>query len=128
MARTALGEARGISQEARQAVMWTGVNRFTAKRWFSGQTIAGTFLKFEQYDCWNWNDKNNYPLICNIATGIELYDDAMYDATLVLAGLIPDLAQGATHYYDTSIPPPAWTANATKTVQIDNLIFYKDVA
>lgn len=58
MARTAIGEARSEGTDGMQAVMWTGVNRFTTKKWFSGKTIAGTFLKRMQYDCWTPEDPN----------------------------------------------------------------------
>ena len=127
MARTAMGEARGEGDEAMQAVMWTGYNRFTAKRWFSGLTIAGTFLKKEQYSCWLMSDPN-YSYLINITPSIGLFASALQWAAGVIAGMIPDPTLGATHYFDSSIAPPDWTKGATMTKKIGRLTFYKDVA
>lgn len=128
MARTALGEARGEGEEGMQAVMWTGVNRFTAKRWYSGQTIAGTFLKGEQYDCWDWSDKTNYPLIINITDDIPLVTHALVMAADVMTGRVPDPTMGATHYYaDGMSYTPSWAATGEFTVKIGRQNFYKNV-
>lgn len=126
-ARTAMGEARGEGDLAMQAVMWSGINRYTAKRWFSGLTIAGTFLKKEQYSCWLQGDAN-YAYLIDITSAIGLFAHALDMAGSVIAGVTADPTQGATHYYDNSIPPPSWTQGAVQTVQIGRLIFYKDVA
>ena len=68
-ARTAVGEARGEGLDGMQAVIWTGLNRFTSKKWFSGQTLAGTFLMKEQYSCWLPGDPN-YALITNLTDSV----------------------------------------------------------
>lgn len=126
MARTAIGEARGEGDQAMQAVMWTILNRFTAKRWFSGQTLAGTALKAQQYDCWMPRDLN-YPLIINITDEIGLMVSALQWADAVVKGMIPDPTLGATFYYDDSIAAPAWADTGKFTVKIGRLNFYKDV-
>ena len=127
MARTAMGEARGEGEIAMHAVMWTGMNRYTLKRWFSGATIAGTFLKRMQYDCWTPEDVN-YAYIVNITDNIMLFANALRWADMVLQGMIVDPTLGATHYHDSSITPPFWAQKATLTAQIGRLTFYKDVA
>lgn len=128
MARTAIGEARGEGDIGMQAVMWTGVNRFTARRWFSGQSIAGTFLRREQYDCWTPDD-TNYGLITNITLeNSGLFVTAMQWADAVLKGMIPDPTLGATHYANLSKCNPAWVKEAMQTVVIGNHTFFKDVA
>lgn len=127
MARTAMGEARGEGREAMIAVMWSGFNRFTKKHWFSGLTIAGTFLKKSQYSCWLQGDPN-YGYLIDIQPTIELFSDALDWAAAVLRGDIPDPTQGATHYHDSSILPPEWAKAATRTAVIGRLTFYKDVA
>lgn len=125
MARTAIGEARGEGNAGMQAVMWTGMNRFTAKRWFSGRTIAGTFLKHAQYSCWLHSDVN-YPLICEVTPEIGLFADALEWAARIMKGEIADPTQGATHYHAGDAP--GWTKGATFTVQIGRHKFYKNVA
>ncbi len=126
-ARTAMGESRGEGEQAMQAVMWTGVNRFNAKRWFSCLTIAATFLRPKQYDCWMPNDPN-YSYITAITPSIGLFAEALKWAEGVINGMIPDPTLGATHYHDSSIAPPDWTVGATKTLVAGRLTFYKDVA
>ncbi len=126
MARTAIGEARGEMVEGMQAVMWTGVNRFTAKKWFSMSSIAGTFLYPKQYDCWMPHDPN-YGLITSMDESIPLLETALNWAGGVIKGIIPDPTLGATHYYANSIPAPNWVEKATFTVKIGRHLFYKNV-
>lgn len=127
MARTAMGEARSEGEEGMQAVMWTGHNRFTAKKWFSGLTIAATFMKYEQYDCWMPKDRN-FAYITSITPDIGLFKSALLWAQGVIEGTIIDPTLGATHYFDSSIAAPDWTKDATMTKVIGHLTFYKDVA
>lgn len=127
MARTAIGEARGEMVEGMQAVMWTGVNRFTAKKWFSGVSIAGTFLKFEQYDCWMPKD-SNYALITNLTEEIGILSSALGWAGCVISGMIPDPTLGATHYANLNECSPDWVAGAMETVKIGKHTFFKNVA
>lgn len=126
MARTAMGEARGEGEAGMAAVMWTGFNRFNSKKWFSALTLAGVFLKRMQYDCWRADDVN-YPYIINITADIGLFRDALAWAAQVISGGTVDPTSGATHYYDSSIPPPAWVDTAIKTVTIGRLTFFKNV-
>ena len=127
MARTAIGEARGEGQDGMQAVMWTGVNRFTTKKWFSGKTIAGTFLKRMQYDCWTPEDVN-YAYIVNITEDIGLFRNALVWAGQCLAGMIPDPTNNCTHYYADNIAPPDWAATGEFVIQIGRQRFYRGVA
>ena len=126
MARTAVGEARGEGDEGMQAVMWTGVNRYTARKWFSGQTIAGTFLKKEQFSCWNPDDPN-YSLICNISPDIGVFFNALKWASAVIAGVIIDPTLGSTHYKRVGTPA-AWAEGQTPVITIGNHEFYKGIA
>lgn len=127
MGRTALGEARGERDIGMQAVMWSGMNRFTMKRWYSGKTIAGTFLKAEQYDCWMTHDPN-YRVIIDMTP-----DDAKLLMVLtwadgVMKGTLPDPTLGATHYANLAACNPKWVADATQTVIIGRHTFFKNVA
>lgn len=126
-ARTAIGEARGEGDIAMQAVMWVGVNRFTAKKWFSAASIAGTLLMKEQFSCWLQNDPN-YALISSLSPNVGLMPAALQWAAGVIAGMIPDPTLGATHYYDDSIAAPDWVNGATLTIKIGRLNFFKNVA
>lgn len=127
MARTAIGEARGEGDIAMQAVMWVGMNRFTAKRWFSAASIAGTLLMKEQFSCWLQGDPN-YALITSLGEAAGFMPLALQWASAVLTGMISDPTFGSTHYYDDSIAPPSWVKGATSTVKIGKLNFFKNVA
>lgn len=127
VARTAVGEARGDGDIAMQAVMWTILNRFTAKRWFSGQSLAGTALKKMQYDCWMPSDPN-YALITNIEANVSLFASALLWADSVMKGMIPDPTLGATHYANLNTCAPSWLAGATQTIVIGHQTFFKNVA
>lgn len=126
MARTAVGEARGEGPVGMQAVMWTGLNRFTSKKWFSGLTIAGTFLKPGQFSCWMPHD-SNFLLIIDQGAGIPAYDHAMQWAECVLKGSIPDPTKGATHYVNLAIAQPAWIKTGKETIKLGNHTFFTDV-
>lgn len=124
MARTALGEARGEGQNGMIAVMWTGMNRFTSKHWYSGYTIAGTFLMPKQYSCWNDGDSNRQ-YCADVTEEIGLFASALQWADFVLKGMSVDPTLGATHYVNLSVAQPSWLAKAERTVQIGNHTFYK---
>lgn len=125
MARTAIGEARGEGPLGMQAVMWTGLNRFNAKKWFSGATIAGTFLKRLQYDCWMPDDPN-YSIIANMSPDAgTLLAAALTWSMGIINGSISDPTGGATHYFSDSISPPNWVQSAEFTVKIGRQSFYR---
>ena len=46
----------------------------------------------------------------------------------MISGAEPDITEGATHYYATTMSkPPAWAAKATQTLRLGNHLFFKDV-
>lgn len=53
LARTIYGEARGEKTAGKKAVACVIMNRYKAKKWFSGKTIAETCQKPWQFSCWN---------------------------------------------------------------------------
>lgn len=124
LARTIYGEARGEPEEGQYAVGATVVNRLALNTWY-GDTITHVCLKPYQYSCWLKSDPN-YTKLLDIADDDPLLLPFIYIAENVING-VEDPTHGATHYYAVSIPPPAWIANATFTVQIGHHRFYKDV-
>jgi N-acetylmuramoyl-L-alanine amidase len=125
MARTALGEARGESDVGMQAVMWVGINRFTAKKWFSALSIAGTFLLPLQFSCWNPEDPNR-KYIADVTSDISLFEDCLAWADAVIKGTIPDPTLGATHYKRVG-SDASWAEGKTPVVTIGNHEFYKNI-
>jgi len=58
---------------------------------------------------------------------IELFFQIMYFSKLMLGsqGMMFDVTDGATHYHNDSVKPE-WAKSMTRTVRIDNHIFYRE--
>lgn len=97
--RTVYGEARGEPFAGQVAVAWVIRNRATWEppAWW-GHTVSAVCNKPYQFSCHNANDPN-----CRIVQALS--DNNLVYLTLlhgvvepVMAGDIPDLTLGATHY------------------------------
>jgi len=130
---TAYCEASSASPDERRFVIRTFFNRLAlGKPARYGSTVAGVCVKRYQYSEWNADVADN----ANLERGAEAPEDdpvlqdcaAAYDEVAgdVAAGA-PDPTGGATHYFDHSIKPPYWAAQATITLTTDNFTFLKDV-
>ena len=126
-------EARGESITAKAAVLAVLRNRANdpKNRW--PKTLAGVVLQPAQFSSFNRNDANVtvWPKPPEGMDWLAWLDScAVYDAPLTA-----DPTMGATHYHDSSIPPPAvaWLGaghtvadlEALKTCQIGRLSFYR---
>jgi N-acetylmuramoyl-L-alanine amidase len=123
MALCAWREARNQKDAAIAGVCWAIQNRADNPGWW-GHDIPSVVLKAKQFSSFNQGDPNwqkfpdeNNPTDKNV---FEI-------ASLVFTHGIVDPTEGATHYHDTSICPPAWTEGATRICQIGDFIFYKNV-
>lgn len=124
-ARTLWMEARGEGPAGEQAVAHVIFNRLSSDRW--GSCYASVCLAPFQFSCWNTADPNRRTMAAlseadsDIAacvalfSGIEDQDDPTFGATHYVTAAVLD--QGA----------PAWVSGATRTVQIGNHVFFKDV-
>ena len=58
---------------------------------------------------------------------IEMFFQIMYFSKLMLGskGMMFDVTDGATHYHNDSVEPD-WAKDMTRTVRIDNHIFYRE--
>lgn len=119
LARTLYGECRGESANGQIAVANVIMNRVKAGGWF-GASVKDVVLKPYQFSCWNKTDPN-YSIITN-ATEAQLAPFRSI-AEKAIAGKLPDLTNGATHYHAKSITP-YWAASLTKTATIGNHVFY----
>lgn len=119
-------EASGEAQETREAVAQTLFNRLKDGRF--GKTIAEICLRRMQFSEWNGDKIDNANLMRAARAGdmdaVMLECGAAYDSA---SGGAFDATDGATHYYDISIAPPAWTSGATRTAQLGRLVFYINV-
>ena len=124
MAKTMYGEARGESLAGKQAVGNVIMNRVDAGSWY-GASIKDVVLKPYQFSCWNSNDPNR-KIIDNVS--IQTLESTMCLplARQIIAGDLPDITGGATHYHAKSIIP-SWASKMKRTAIIGNHIFYKEV-
>jgi spore germination cell wall hydrolase CwlJ-like protein len=127
VARTLWGESRGETKEGKIAVAWVIKNRVLSPKTWWGKDYASVCRAKYQFSCWNVNDPNFAFLSGSRVIPKSEYQECEDAALLVLAHYQPDITLGATHYYAKSIAAPAWTKDATRTVQIGSHIFYKDV-
>lgn len=124
-ARIAWGEARNQGAKGMQAVLNVIANRANDSRY--PDSLASVATQPWQFSAYNENDPNRDKLLrvddndLNFAQAVEL-------AAQNVRGDLPDITGGATHYHTKHIAPPFWTKGATKTAEIGDHIFYKDVA
>lgn len=124
LAKTMWGEARGEGARGMQAVGNVVMNRVNAGSWY-GASIKDVVTKKYQFSCWNANDPNR--AIIDAITPQQLaLNGTLAIARQVIAGTLPDITGGATHYHAKNIKP-SWASSTKKTATIGNHIFYKEV-
>ena len=117
--RTLDGEAGNQGYQGMQGVGCVIQNRVILK-WQCEVRPRSVCLHRLQFDC--WLPGKDYQRIT--APDYVAPDGAIIIADLVLKGILPDITNGATHYFDDSIAPPAWAYPAKFTVKIMRLNFY----
>jgi spore germination cell wall hydrolase CwlJ-like protein len=127
LALTLWGEAAGYPVRAVEAVATTIMNRVRIAARPEGPThlgvgVIGVCRAPFQFACWNPNHPRHRALA-------ESLDDPMLDAchriaARAIAGLLPDLTHGATHYHPRSALP-GWAIGRPPTVGLGGLVFYR---
>lgn len=124
LARTLFGENRSGGVSGMQSVAWVILNRAQRGRPRFADTISGVCRQAKQFSCWNDGDPNA-KLCAAVSESDPSYALALYAATSVLAGQVPDMTGGATHYHAASMKAfPSWAHKLTRTVQFKGHIFY----
>lgn len=126
VALTCFCEASNASPSERRCVAHSIFNRKKDGRF--GKTLAEVCLTSYQYSEYNDDKADN----ANLRRGARTPDDdpimldcgKAYDE--VAAGVF-DPTGNATHYTDKSISPPAWTKNATLSLETEKFRFYSKV-
>ncbi|ABA81682.1 conjugal transfer protein TraG N-terminal domain-containing protein [Cereibacter sphaeroides] len=96
MVRTILGEAADQGNVGMAAVALVIRNRAEDVRF--PDNVADVSLQPRQFSAWNADGSGN-ALVAKYNPGEAAYERAAYVADLVMAGLVPDFTEGATHYY-----------------------------
>jgi N-acetylmuramoyl-L-alanine amidase len=125
VARTMWGEARGAGVEGMTAVAAVIGNRAANPRWW-GSDLISVCQKPWQFSCWNVDDPN-LPKLEAVDASDPQFAEALVIAASLVAGTLLDPTNNADSYYDLSIPAPSWAGDATFTVQIGNMRFYRVV-
>lgn len=127
LAMTLWGEAAGRPVRGIEAVAATIMNRVRIAARPDGPThlgvgVVGVCRAPFQFACWHPGHPSHRALA-------ESLDDPMLDschriAARAIAGALPDLTQGATHYHaETTLP--GWALGRAPTVGIAGLVFYR---
>lgn len=129
-ARTLWGEARGEGYAGMQRVANVVMNRFRGARagrvtWW-GESVPEILRKPYQFSAWNPGDPNRDKML-SVTADDAAFAQALEIAARALAGTLPDLTGGATHYHARTVRP-VWASSATRTAEAGGHIFYKGVA
>ncbi|MDO4161878.1 MAG: cell wall hydrolase [Pseudomonadota bacterium] len=134
LARTLFGEARGEGDEGIEAVACVVMNRYQAKKWFTGYevkngkkipSIAQTCLKKAQFSCWNKNDAN-YKLLIQPDLQAYGFKKCLKIAEKALSGGLIDFTNGALFYHTRQVKP-VWAKNKAPCYVTGNHLFYNDI-
>ena len=104
-------EARGETVDTKRVIAWTIKNRVLHPSWY-GTDWSSVITKPEQYSSMTHSGDPNL-------VKWPLANDTSWMACMDIAAEVygpggVDLAQGATHYYDSSMPaPPYWAEKMT---------------
>lgn len=117
-------EARGSSRAAKSGVKHVILNRVADPKgpYAHCKDVVSTILCPYQFSSFTRNDPNA-ALLPNPATEGDWA--AWLECCSVVDDNDPDGTSGATHYFDSSIKPPAWADPSKVTVKIDHFTFYR---
>lgn len=125
LARAIFGEARSekLPDEARIAVGWSIKNRVEDSRW--PNTYQEVITQDQQYSAFNATDPNRKYVENPFWTESDIDKKAWYNcfdiAGKVISGELKDSANGANHYYDSSITAPYWATKETLVLTINDV-------
>lgn len=107
--RTMIGEAGGMGAEGMMGVALVLKNRALAAGRFGGNTIEAVALAPKQFSAWNKIGEGGNDLV-RVSSDSPLYKKAAAVYDKVMAGQVPDITGGSTHFYDARImkEPPSW--------------------
>ena len=123
MARTMWGEARSEGVEGMRAVGHVIKNRRDQQTYF-GKSIVDVVTNDKQFSAWNIGDPNREKLL-SVTDRDPLFAEALEIAKGILDGALPDITDGADHYYSSFISAPYWAEKMTFIKQIRNHLFFR---
>lgn len=127
MGKTLHGEARGEPSDGLTACGWSIRNRVTDARRRWPRDVANACLQWRQFSAWNPGDPNR-SLLIEVELGDPDYMRCLAVAGNVIAGLVPDLSNGANHYLTKAVAeqsPPDWFSEAKITARYGRHLFLR---
>lgn len=114
-------EARGEGLLGKRGVAHVILNRANDPSWW-GHSVSQVVLHPYQFSSFNPGDPNadKWP-----ENNDPSYSDSLTVSEDVLVNGDPDITQGATSYYDISIPTPIWAGSMDLTLSCGRLRFYR---
>jgi N-acetylmuramoyl-L-alanine amidase len=116
-------EARGEGQLGKRGVAHVIQNRAANPGWWGGPSLHSVILKAWQFSSFNPGDPNSekWP-----ADDDPSFQDCSEICETVTRGTDEDITNGATSYYDISIPAPVWVTDGSNdlTLAVGRLKFY----
>lgn len=112
VAATVWAEARNQGAVGMAAVACVIRNRLLAATWY-GKSWSGVCLKQWQFSCWNvYKDGSKDPNLDMILRGPtgKYWNQALCLAEIVMADLLKDPTDGATHYHTLDVSP-SWAGD-----------------
>jgi spore germination cell wall hydrolase CwlJ-like protein len=114
-------EARGEGTDGMQAVAHVIANRAKS----SGKSWAQTVYAKLQFSSMTYGQD---PQLCNVPSSSDpQFAECCAIVDAVAAGTDSDLTNGATNYFDNSIPEPIWAKAMIQVAVIGRFTFYKEV-
>ncbi len=127
LTRTLWGEARGEGRAGMEAVACVILNRVRIAEKKGGYWWGGSIIevcqKPYQFSCWN-KDNPNYRKLLAADEDDPWFVAAEGVASMALAGNMPDITNGATHYHAVGATP-GWAYREKPVAVIGRHIFYK---
>ena len=126
VALTVFCEASNASPHERRCIVHTMNNRVKSGRY--GQTLAEVCLRRFQFSEWNDDAGDNANLLrgARVSGGDPIMLDCLNAYAEIQTGVF-DPTGNSTHYHDKSISPPAWTKDATLSLETEKFRFYSKV-
>lgn len=121
VARTIWGEARGEGYTGMQAVANVIMNRVESPGWWGTDPVSVCMKPF-QFSAWNSSDANSGKA-ARVTTADREFRIALDIAARAVAGTLPDITGGATHYHADYVYPN-WAQGLDRTATIGGHIFY----
>ena len=136
-------EARGESFAGKVAVANVTHNRVDSTKY--PNTYCGVVYQAQMYVNWRGNEvparhKCQFSWYCDgksddiilktadgkiIKSHMLAWEESLQIATQMIEGNLPDITDGATHYFNHNIAQPYWANHYVQVVQIDNHTFHK---